>query len=172
METKRAAARRTTRSILRSMIARPIPVSGTDSIWDDSIQSGSVQPPERGKQAIRLTFEEIEDLPVRDVVEEIAHLYLWVPNALLAEGLQVMKRWGFQYKTNLIWYKVRQDGGPDRRGVGFYFRNVTEMVLFGRRQDGTRQKAGKYHALQEERAQPETRRAVRNHRSVQPRTIH
>ena len=42
-----------------------------------------------------------------------------------------MKRWGYTYKTNLVWYKVRQDGGPDGRGVGFYFRNVTEMVLFG-----------------------------------------
>jgi N6-adenosine-specific RNA methylase IME4 len=46
-------------------------------------------------------------------------------------GLQVMEAWGFTYKTNLIWYKVRKDGGPDRRGEGFYFRNVTEMVLFG-----------------------------------------
>ncbi len=64
-------------------------------------------------------------------MNETAHLYLWVPNALLADGLQVMGHWGFTYKTNLIWYKVRKDGGPDRRGVGFYFRNVTEMILFG-----------------------------------------
>ena len=64
-------------------------------------------------------------------VAEAAHLYLWVPNALLSEGLEVMKAWGFNYKTNLIWYKIRKDGGPDRRGVGFYFRNVTEMILFG-----------------------------------------
>ncbi|HEX5572142.1 MAG TPA: MT-A70 family methyltransferase, partial [Ktedonobacterales bacterium] len=57
--------------------------------------------------------------------------YLWVPNALVMEGLEVMKRWGFTYKTNLVWYKTRKDGGPDGRGVGFYFRNVTELVLFG-----------------------------------------
>src|SRR5213078_1454845 len=60
-----------------------------------------------------------------------AHLYLWVPNALLAEGLEVMARWGFTYKTNLVWFKTRKDGGPDGRGVGFYFRNVTELLLFG-----------------------------------------
>ncbi|MGO9318245.1 MAG: MT-A70 family methyltransferase [Terracidiphilus sp.] len=60
-----------------------------------------------------------------------SHLYLWVPNALILEGLEVMKRWGFTYKTNIIWHKVRKDGGPDGRGVGFYFRNVTELVLFG-----------------------------------------
>ena len=44
-----------------------------------------------------------------------------------------MKHWGFTYKTNLVWYKTRIDGGPDGRGVGFYFRNVTELVLFGTR---------------------------------------
>jgi N6-adenosine-specific RNA methylase IME4 len=49
----------------------------------------------------------------------------------MAEGLEVMRRWGFTYKSNLVWYKIRKDGGPDGRGVGFYFRNVTELVLFG-----------------------------------------
>ena len=78
-----------------------------------------------------LSLEEIKAIPVADVLQETAHLYLWVPNALLAEGLEVMKAWGFEYKTNLVWYKVRKDGGPDRRGVGFYFRNVTELILFG-----------------------------------------
>jgi N6-adenosine-specific RNA methylase IME4 len=42
-----------------------------------------------------------------------------------------MRAWGFTYKTNIVWHKVRKDGGPDGRGVGFYFRNVTELVLFG-----------------------------------------
>ena len=42
-----------------------------------------------------------------------------------------MENWGFEYKTNLVWHKIRKDGGPDGRGVGFYFRNVTELVLFG-----------------------------------------
>jgi N6-adenosine-specific RNA methylase IME4 len=67
-----------------------------------------------------------------------AHLYLWVPNALVAEGLEVMRDWGFVYKTNLVWLKVRRDGGPDGRGVGFYFRNVTELILFGTRGTGAR----------------------------------
>ena len=42
-----------------------------------------------------------------------------------------MRAWGFQYKSNLLWHKVRKDGGSDGRGVGFYFRNVTELILFG-----------------------------------------
>ena len=103
-----------------------------DPPWRFQNKTGKVAPEhKRLARYPTLTLAEIEDLPVEDVVEETAHLYLWVPNALLPEGLQVMQSWGFRYKTNLIWYKVRQDGGPDRRGVGFYFRNVTEMLLFG-----------------------------------------
>src|SRR5262245_58602479 len=78
-----------------------------------------------------LTLQAIKDIPVAVVAAEQSHLYLWVPNALLREGLEVMEAWGFQYKTNIIWHKIRKDGGPDGRGVGFYFRNTTEMVLFG-----------------------------------------
>jgi N6-adenosine-specific RNA methylase IME4 len=68
---------------------------------------------------------------VSSICDETAHLYLWVPNALLPEGLRVLQAWGFSYKSNLIWHKVRKDGGPDGRGVGFYFRNTTEIILFG-----------------------------------------
>jgi N6-adenosine-specific RNA methylase IME4 len=78
-----------------------------------------------------MTLNEITALPVSQVVDETAHLYLWVPNALLQEGLRVLKAWGFEYKTNLVWHKIRKDGGPDGRGVGFYFRNTTELILFG-----------------------------------------
>jgi len=42
-----------------------------------------------------------------------------------------MKACGFQYKSNIVWHKIRKDGGSDGRGVGFYFRNVTELILFG-----------------------------------------
>lgn len=78
-----------------------------------------------------MSVDEVCALPVATVADEKSHLYLWVPNALLADGLRVLEAWGFEYKTNLVWYKTRKDGGPDGRGVGFYFRNVTELVLFG-----------------------------------------
>jgi N6-adenosine-specific RNA methylase IME4 len=80
-----------------------------------------------------MTLEQIKALPVLDIAAKQSHIYLWVPNALILEGLEVMKRWGFTYKTNIVWHKIRKDGGPDGRGVGFYFRNVTELVLFGTR---------------------------------------
>jgi len=78
-----------------------------------------------------MELKEITELPVHRLAAAKSHLYLWVPNALLQDGLRVMEAWGFTYKSNVVWYKIRKDGGPDGRGVGFYFRNVTEMVLFG-----------------------------------------
>lgn len=103
-----------------------------DPPWQFQNRTGKMAPEhKRLSRYPTMGLEEIKALPVKNIVNSTAHLYLWVPNALLADGLQVMESWGFTYKTNLIWYKVRKDGGPDRRGVGFYFRNVTEMILFG-----------------------------------------
>jgi len=103
-----------------------------DPPWRFQNSTGKVAP--EHKRLLRyptMELEEICELPVREFAASKSHLYLWVPNALLAEGLQVMKAWGFTYKSNLVWYKIRKDGGPDGRGVGFYFRNVTELILFG-----------------------------------------
>lgn len=103
-----------------------------DPPWQFTNRTGKMAPEHRRlNRYCTLTLKEICEIPVPDVASESAHLYLWVPNALLAEGMEVMKKWGFTYKTNIVWYKIRRDGGPDGRGVGFYFRNVTELVLFG-----------------------------------------
>jgi len=103
-----------------------------DPPWRFANRTGKMAPEhKRLARYETMSIEEICTLPVGQVARDRAHLYLWVPNALLPWGLQVMQAWGFEYKTNLIWHKVRKDGGPDGRGVGFYFRNVTEMLLFG-----------------------------------------
>ena len=103
-----------------------------DPPWRFHNRTGRIAPEYRRNHRYQsLDFAEISAMPVQKLSLEHSHLYLWVPNALIQEGLEVMKRWGFKYKTNLVWYKVRKDGGPDGRGVGFYFRNVTELVLFG-----------------------------------------
>lgn len=103
-----------------------------DPPWQFLNRTGKVAPEHRRLSRYpTLSRAEIEAIPVAAACAEDAHLYLWVPNALLREGLDVMQRWGFTYKTNLVWHKVRKDGGPDGRGVGFYFRNTTELVLFG-----------------------------------------
>lgn len=110
-----------------------------DPPWQFQNRTGKVAPEhKRLNRYGTMKLEDIMQLPVSSVADEKAHLYLWVPNALLPEGLAVMKAWGFEYKTNIIWEKVRKDGMPDGRGVGFYFRNVTEILLFGIKGDKNR----------------------------------
>lgn len=103
-----------------------------DPPWQFANRTGKMAPEhKRLNRYSTMKLEDIKRLPVNEVADEKCHLYLWVPNALLPEGLEVMKAWGFEYKTNLVWEKVRKDGFPDGRGVGFYFRNTTELLLFG-----------------------------------------
>ncbi len=105
-----------------------------DPPWQFQNRTGKMAPEHKRLSRYRtLDLPEIMALPVPRIAAGTAHLYLWVPNALLPEGIKVLEAWGFTYKTNLVWYKIRKDGGPDGRGVGFYFRNVTELVLFGTR---------------------------------------
>jgi N6-adenosine-specific RNA methylase IME4 len=103
-----------------------------DPPWQFQNKTGKVAPEhKRLSRYGTLTLPDILALPVKEIAAPVAHLYLWVPNALLPDGLKVLEAWGFTYKTNLVWHKIRYDGGSDGRGVGFYFRNVTELVLFG-----------------------------------------
>jgi len=105
-----------------------------DPPWQFTNRTGKVAPEHRRLSRYgTMTLDDIAALPVEDAAAEVAHLYLWVPNALLPEGLRVMAAWGFAYKANIVWHKIRRDGGSDGRGVGFYFRNVTELLLFGTR---------------------------------------
>ena len=105
-----------------------------DPPWRFQNRTGKVAPEhKRLARYPTMELDEICALPVANHLEDRAHCYLWVPNALLPEGLRVLNAWGFDYKSNIIWEKVRKDGGPDGRGVGFYFRNVTEILLFGTR---------------------------------------
>jgi N6-adenosine-specific RNA methylase IME4 len=103
-----------------------------DPPWQFQNRTGKMAPEhKRLSRYGTMSLDEIMALPVGQLTADTAHLYLWVPNALLPEGIKVLEAWGFSYKSNIVWHKVRKDGGPDGRGVGFYFRNVTEMVLFG-----------------------------------------
>ncbi len=118
-----------------------------DPPWRFANRTGKVAPEhKRLRRYPTMSLDEIAEMPVARIAKPAAHLYLWVPNALISEGMDVMRRWGFTYKSNIVWYKVRKDGGPDRRGVGFYFRNVTELCLFGVR--------GSLRTLQPGRTQP------------------
>ena len=133
-----------------------------DPPWQFQNRTGKVAPEhKRLSRYTTMKLDEIKKLPVSEVTDEKSHLYLWVPNALLPDGLEVMKAWGFEYKTNLIWEKVRKDGEPDGRGVGFYFRNVTEILLFGIKGNNNR-------TLQPGRSQVNLLRSMKREHSRKP----
>ena len=117
------------------LLSQGFDLAGTilvDPPWRFANRSGKIAPEyKRLTRYSTLSLNQIKSLPIDEMTLPQSHLYLWVPNALMEECLDVMKCWGFTYKTVLVWYKIRKDGGPDGRGVGFYFRNVTELVLFG-----------------------------------------
>jgi N6-adenosine-specific RNA methylase IME4 len=118
--------------LLRFARGRQFATILADPPWQFTNKTGKVAP--EHKRLARygtMKLEEIMALPVGQITATPAHLYLWCPNAMLPEGLAVLRAWGFTYKSNIIWHKVRKDGGSDGRGVGFYFRNVTELILFG-----------------------------------------
>ena len=103
-----------------------------DPPWQFQNRTGKVAPEHRRLNRYgTCTLDDIRAMPVAEVAADPSHLYLWVPNALLPDGLSVLEAWGFRYVSNIVWHKVRKDGGSDGRGVGFYFRNVTELLLFG-----------------------------------------
>jgi N6-adenosine-specific RNA methylase IME4 len=103
-----------------------------DPPWQFQNRTGKVAPEhKRLSRYGTMDLTQIKELPVASAAADTAHLYLWVPNALLPDGIAVMEAWGFKYKSNIVWHKIRKDGGSDGRGVGFYFRNVTEVILFG-----------------------------------------
>ena len=132
-----------------------------DPPWQFANRTGKMAPEhKRLNRYATLSLQEIKEIPVSLAADESSHLYLWVPNALLLEGLQVMEAWGFQYKTNIVWHKIRKDGGPDGRGVGFYFRNTTELILFGIR--------GKLRTLQPGRRQVNIIKSMKREHSRKP----
>ena len=131
-EMQRAQQRKDIADELLQLDGGPFSTILADPPWRFMNRTGKVAPEHhRLSRYDTMTTREIQAMPIDDVVTDNAHLYLWVPNALIADGLLVMESWGFKYKSNIVWAKRRKDGGPDGRGVGFYFRNVTELILFG-----------------------------------------
>lgn len=137
-----------------------------DPPWQFSNRTGKMAPEnKKNTRYPTMTLEDIKGLPVNEITADEAHLYMWVPNALLIDGLDVLSSWGFTYKTNIIWEKTRKDGMPDGRGVGFYFRNVTEILLFGVK---TKRKSDTFRTLQPGRSQVNLIRAMKREHSRKP----
>lgn len=71
-----------------------------------------------------MEIEDIYKLPINDISDDNSILFLWTTAPKLIEGLEVMKSWGFQYKTHLIWDKINI-------GMGYWFRGQHELLLLG-----------------------------------------
>lgn len=157
----------TTNNLLRFTRGKKYNTIYADPPWQFQNRTGKVAP--ENKKLMRyetMSLVDIKALPISEIADEKAHLYLWVPNALLPAGLEVMEAWGFEYKSNIVWEKVRKDGAPDGRGVGFYFRNVTEMILFG-----IKKKSAPNRTLAPARSQVNILRTIKREHSRKPDEI-
>src|SRR3954466_6599306 len=102
---------------LQAMNKRRFRTILADPPWQFTNRTGKMAPEHRRlSRYVTMALEEIMALPVGAVADELAHLYLWVPNALLPEGLAVMRAWGFSYKANVVWHKIL--GHVGRSGFG------------------------------------------------------
>lgn len=72
-----------------------------------------------------MSLDDIKELPIKDICDENAALFLWATTPMLEEGLDVMKTWGFKYKTAIYWRKLKN------LGLGYWFRGQVEVCLFG-----------------------------------------
>lgn len=77
-----------------------------------------------------MSHDELMRLNVQQWADTECHLYLWVTNNFMTRGVELMQQWGFDHKTVLTWVKLTKTGKP-WFGLGSYFRNSTEHVLFG-----------------------------------------
>ena len=95
-----------------------------DPPWDPSDEGDVDQIGRAQPTYATMPLGDIEALPVGDDAADNCHLYLWITNRSLPKGFGLLKAWGFRYVTTITWCKPAL-------GVGNYFRNNTEHVLFG-----------------------------------------
>lgn len=157
----------TSRNLITFAQGRKYNTIYADPPWQFKNRTGKVAPEhKRLTRYETMTLDDIKALPVAELAGDKAHLYLWVPNALLPDGLAVLDAWGFVYKGNIVWEKIRKDGQPDGRGVGFYFRNVTELLLFG-----IKKESAPNRTLDPARSQVNLIRAMKREHSRKPDEI-
>ena len=75
-----------------------------------------------------MKFEDIKKLKIQNLADDNCHIYLWVTNPFIQEGLELIKVWGFNYKQIVTWIKTKK--GKPMMGLGYYFRVCTEHCIF------------------------------------------
>ena len=116
--------------LLQAMEGRRFGAILADPPWQFTNKTGKVAPEHRRLARYgTMTLDDIKALPGRRHCRAGRSPLPVVPRTRCCRtGWHVLAAWGFAYKSNLVWHKIRKDGGPDGRGVGFYFRNVTELI--------------------------------------------
>ena len=71
-----------------------------------------------------MTTKQIKELPVKNICEKNCLLFIWSTNPFLPEAIEIIKLWGFKYKTTITWHK------KSCKGMGYWFRGHTEHLLF------------------------------------------
>ncbi|MEV8248116.1 MT-A70 family methyltransferase [Streptomyces rochei] len=80
-----------------------------------------------------MTFEEICALPIADMAADDCVLWLWAVNPMIHKGLELVTRWGFEYRGLLTWAKTTKDGRKPAFGSGYWLRGATEQVILATR---------------------------------------
>lgn len=73
-----------------------------------------------------MSLDEICAMPVQQITTDDAILYMWATAPKLAECMQVLTAWGFDYRTNFVWVK-------DKIGMGYHARSQHEILLVAKR---------------------------------------
>jgi len=83
----------------------------------------------RKKPYSTMSINSLSNLPIQDITDNNAHLYLWVPSVFLEVAFSVIRAWGFDYKVHIVWVK-RTKNGKLWFGMGRYLRHCNELCLF------------------------------------------
>ncbi len=90
-----------------------------------------------------MSNKDICNLPIKDIADKNCILFMWATFPKLAEALEVIKAWGFEYKTiGFVWIKTKKGGGIRKDGVGWYTMSNAEICLIGKKGKIKRQKTG------------------------------
>ena len=96
--------------------------------------------------------EEIQSLPIQDITEDDAVLFLWVTAPCLLEGIELIERWGFEYKTiGFTWVKKNKIADSWFWGMGYYTRANAELCLLATKGNTLKRESKSVHQIVDER---------------------
>ena|SRR3990167_9433456 len=102
-----------------------------DPPWELKAGSPNLHAKAQGNRPLcylTMTVEQIQELPISNIADDNSVLFLWTTNKYIKHSFSIIRSWGFQYSTMLVWCKK-----PKGRGLGGTFGISTEFLMFARR---------------------------------------